>query len=61
MLAKQMLSTQVFDDHCGVFIDDNGPGIPREKREEALLPFNRLEHSRNQKCGWNCGLGLSIS
>ena len=58
--GKTNVSTQVFDDHCEVFIDDNGPGIPREKREEALLPFNRLEHSRNKNTG-GTGLGLSIA
>ena len=30
------------------------------KREEALLPFNRLEHSRNKDTG-GIGLGLSIA
>ncbi len=58
--GKTNVNTQVFDDHCEVFIDDNGPGIPREKREEALLPFNRLEHSRNKDTG-GTGLGLSIA
>ena len=55
-----MISTRLFDDHCEVIIDDNGPGIPRDKREEALLPFNRLEHSRNKNTG-GIGLGLSIA
>ena len=31
-----------------------------EKREEALLPFNRLENSRNRNTG-GTGLGLSIA
>ena len=41
-------------------IDDNGPGIPRDKREEVVLPFTRLENSRNIKTGGS-GLGLSIA
>ncbi|MDA9816141.1 ATP-binding protein, partial [Alphaproteobacteria bacterium] len=41
-------------------IDDDGPGIPPEKRKEAILPFQRLEASRNQKTG-GTGLGLSIA
>ena len=58
--GKATISTQLFDDHLEVFIDDNGPGIPREKREEALLPFNRIENSRNRQTG-GTGLGLSIA
>ena len=58
--GKATVSTQLFDDHCEVFIDDNGPGIAREKREEALLPFNRIENSRNRQTG-GTGLGLSIA
>ena len=51
---------QVFDDHSEIIIDDNGPGIPRDKREEVVLPFTRLESSRNSKTG-GTGLGLSIA
>ena len=58
--GKANVSSQIFDDHCEIYIDDNGPGIPREKREEALLPFNRLENSRNKNTG-GTGLGLSIT
>ena len=58
--GKANVTTQIFDDHCEVFIDDNGPGIIREKREEALLPFNRIENSRNRNTG-GTGLGLSIA
>ncbi len=42
-------------------IEDNGPGIPAEQREEALKPFNRLEPARNQNKGSGVGLGLSIA
>ena len=34
--------------------------IPRDKREEVVLPFTRLENSRNIKTG-GTGLGLSIA
>lgn len=43
-----------------VLIDDNGPGIPAEKREEAFKPFSRLESSRNPRTG-GVGLGLTIA
>ena len=43
-----------------VTIDDNGPGIPADKREEVFKPFLRLDDARNQDEG-NSGLGLSIA
>ncbi|MFB9150609.1 ATP-binding protein [Roseovarius ramblicola] len=41
-------------------VEDDGPGIPPEHREEALRPFTRLEPARNQDRGTGVGLGLSI-
>jgi two-component system osmolarity sensor histidine kinase EnvZ len=43
-----------------VHIDDDGPGIPVERREDAFRPFYRLDESRNQDNG-NSGLGLAIA
>lgn len=43
-----------------VHIDDDGPGIPVERREDAFRPFYRLDESRNQDTG-NSGLGLAIA
>ena len=45
---------------CEISFIDNGPGIPRDKRNEVVLPFTRLENSRNIKTG-GTGLGLSIA
>lgn len=42
-----------------VEIDDDGPGIPEEKRSEVFRPFKRLEDSRNSETG-GAGLGLTI-
>jgi two-component system osmolarity sensor histidine kinase EnvZ len=42
-------------------VEDNGPGIPEAKRDEALRPFTRLDASRNQDEGSGVGLGLSIA
>ena len=41
-------------------IDDDGPGIAPEKREEAFKPFSRLDESRNQNIK-GVGLGLAIA
>jgi two-component system osmolarity sensor histidine kinase EnvZ len=48
--------------HGGVeiMIDDNGPGIPPERYEEAFKPFNRLDEARNQNAK-GVGLGLAIA
>jgi two-component system osmolarity sensor histidine kinase EnvZ len=43
-----------------VLVDDNGPGLPEEEREDAYRPFYRLDRSRNPSTG-GTGLGLSIS
>jgi two-component system osmolarity sensor histidine kinase EnvZ len=43
-----------------VTIDDDGPGIPAEMREEVFKPFLRLDDARNQDEG-GTGLGLAIA
>ena len=48
------------DDTAEVMIDDDGPGIPPERREEVFKAFVRLEGSRNPKTG-GIGLGLTIA
>jgi len=41
-------------------IDDDGPGIPADQREEVFRPFHRLDSSRNPATG-GVGLGLTIA
>ncbi len=43
-----------------VTIDDDGPGIPVDKREDVFKAFYRLDESRNKETG-GVGLGLSIA
>ena len=43
-----------------ITVDDDGPGIPPEKRADAFRPFVRLEPSRNPAFG-GTGLGLTIA
>jgi len=43
-----------------IVVEDDGPGIPPEKYEEALKPFNRLDESRNLNRK-GVGLGLAIA
>ncbi|MFT6912853.1 MAG: two-component system osmolarity sensor histidine kinase EnvZ [Paracoccaceae bacterium] len=42
-------------------VEDDGPGIPQDQRDEALRPFIRLDAARNQNRGSGVGLGLSIA
>ena len=46
---------------CVFRIEDDGPGIPEDRREDALRPFSRLDSARNQDRGGGVGLGLSIA
>jgi len=48
------------DDAVEVLIDDDGPGIPAERREDVFKAFVRLEGSRNPKTG-GVGLGMTIA
>ena len=43
-----------------ITVDDDGPGIPPDKREAVFRPFYRLDQSRNPATG-GTGLGLSIA
>jgi two-component system osmolarity sensor histidine kinase EnvZ len=42
-------------------IEDDGPGIPEEQREEVFRPFYRLDDARHLENGVSTGLGLSIA
>lgn len=47
-------------DAVEILVDDDGPGIPKEKREQVFKAFLRLESSRNVATG-GVGLGLTIA
>ena len=48
------------DNRALVTIDDDGPGVPEEQREDVFKPFFRLDSSRNPETG-GTGLGLTIA
>ena len=48
------------DDAVEIVVDDDGPGIPDNAREDAFKPFFRIDESRNQETG-GVGLGLTIA
>ena len=43
-----------------IFVDDDGPGIPEDRYEEAFKAFGRLDEARNQNSK-GVGLGLAIA
>tara|TARA_B100000787_G_scaffold169182_1_gene159655 strand:- start:1378 stop:2193 length:816 start_codon:yes stop_codon:yes gene_type:complete len=44
-----------------ICVNDNGPGIPVDQRDQAIKPFVRLEPARGQNQGSGVGLGLAIA
>lgn len=52
------ISFDVFQDTIQVIIDDDGPGIPKESRQNVLRPFFRLDPENDHG---GSGLGLSIA
>lgn len=58
---KAIVSVTLVERAVRISIEDDGPGIPQNAREEALKPFARLDTARNQNRGTGVGLGLSIA
>ena len=54
------ISEHDFDDRVEIIIEDDGPGIPDDKKRDALRPFVRLDDARGTDTG-GTGLGLSIA
>lgn len=48
------------DKRLELSIDDDGPGIPADKRDDVFKAFYRVESSRNKETG-GVGLGLAIA
>ncbi len=57
---RARVSLQTDENTALIRIDDDGPGIPPELREDAFRPFHRLETSRSRETG-GTGLGLSVA
>ncbi|MCA0996605.1 ATP-binding protein [Alloyangia pacifica] len=55
------VSVTLTDRSLRLRVEDDGPGIPPERREEAMKPFSRLDPARNQDKGTGVGLGLAIA
>lgn len=59
--TRAEVSVAISDRVVRFSVEDDGPGIPKERREEAMRPFTRLDRARNQNLGTGVGLGLAIT
>ena len=60
--ARAEVSVMLTDKTLRIRVEDDGPGIPEDRRIEAVRPFSRLDPARNQNSGsGGVGLGLAIA
>jgi len=59
--SRARVGFSVTDRTLRLTVEDDGPGIPKDRRDEALQPFVRLDGARNPNQGGGVGLGLSIA
>lgn len=60
--ARAEVSIMFSEKSLRIRVEDDGPGIPATRREEATRPFTRLDPARNQdRGGGGVGLGLAIA
>ncbi|RRV06911.1 HAMP domain-containing protein [Pseudomonas sp. v388] len=53
------ISYRIDAQHCRLWVEDDGPGVPENAWEQIFTPFMRLDDSRTRASGGH-GLGLSI-
>ncbi len=58
---RARVTVAILDRAVRYTVEDDGPGIPEDRREEALKPFTRLDPARNQDRTSGVGLGLAIT
>ncbi len=58
--TKVEVNGNLADGRLWLYVDDNGPGIPADKRDDAFRPFVRLDEARNLDTTGS-GLGLAIA
>jgi two-component system, OmpR family, osmolarity sensor histidine kinase EnvZ len=59
--SRATVSANQQNDVIEIAVDDDGPGIPPDRREEAFRPFHRLDSGRTLAGGGGVGLGLAIA
>ncbi|MEO1330298.1 MAG: ATP-binding protein [Pseudomonadota bacterium] len=58
---RAMLSLTVSQRFVEFCVEDDGPGIPEDRRDDAFRPFNRLDEARNRNHRGGVGLGLALA
>lgn len=60
--ARSVVNVQLLEDEheVVVWVEDDGPGVPLERRDEVFMPFARIDRSRSRHTG-GFGLGLAIA
>ncbi len=59
--ARAEVSVLFTEKTLRIRVEDDGPGIPENRRDEATRAFTRLDPARNQDRGGGVGLGLAIA
>jgi two-component system osmolarity sensor histidine kinase EnvZ len=58
--TKTLITLKEKDNQAIITVEDNGPGLPSNEREDVFKPFYRVDSSRHEPEG-HAGLGLSIA
>lgn len=59
--SRAQISLIATDRALRFVVEDDGPGIPPERRDVAMEPFERLDKARDPNKGGGVGLGLAIA
>ncbi len=59
--TKVRLTARRTEEDLELIVEDNGPGIPPERRQEAFKPFRRLDADGRNLASGGVGLGLAIA
>ena len=59
--SRAEVSVSLGERQLRIRVEDDGPGIAADQRDEATKPFTRLDQARNQNRGSGVGLGLAIA
>ncbi|MDN5788700.1 ATP-binding protein [Pseudorhodobacter sp.] len=59
--TRAIVGMDLTEETLRIVVEDDGPGIAKELREEAMTPFTRLDSARDPNRGGGVGLGLAIT
>lgn len=59
--SQALVTVMLGERSLRLVVEDDGPGIEKDRRDEAMAPFNRLDDARDPNRGGGVGLGLTIA